>query len=95
MYFTSGTSIISYTLVYPNVFLLSYHLKLPTSYYLGDTELATTTTHKDLGIMVMSTLSWSAHYDQILSESFNLIHQTFKSSLSLPIHTKKYYIFHL
>ena len=52
MCFTTGASIISYT-------LLSYHLKVPTSYHLGDTELATTT-HKDLGIMVMSTLSWSA-----------------------------------
>ena len=74
------------------------YLKLPTSYYLGNTELATTVTHKDLGITVMSTLSWSAHYDQILSKaykSFNLIHRTFKISPSIPIHAKKVLYFSL
>jgi len=80
-------------------FLLGYHLKLPTSYYVGNTELAPTTTLKDLGVMVTSTLSWSAHYDLILSKaykSFNLIHRTFKGSPFLPVHMpRKYYIFHL
>jgi len=82
----------------PKCFLLSYHLKLPTSYYLGDTELAPTTTLKDLGVMVTSTLSWSSHYDLILSKaykSFNLIRRTFKGSPSLPVHAKKILYFSL
>jgi len=49
----------------PRCFLLGYHLKLPTSYYLEDTELAPTATLKDLGVMVTS---WSTHYDLILTK---------------------------
>ena len=41
------------------------HLQLSTSYSLGDTLLASTSTHKDLGITVTSNLSWTAHYDVI------------------------------
>jgi len=81
----------------PKCFLLSYHLQSSTSYSLGDTQLATTSVHKDLGITVTSNLSWTAHYDQILSKaykSFNLICQTFKSS-NLPIHAKKTLYFSL
>ena len=82
----------------PKCFLLSYHLQLSTSYLLGDTLLATTSTHKDLGITVASNLSWTAHYDLILSKayrSFDLIRRTFKNSCNLPIHAKKTLYFSL
>ena len=81
----------------PKCYLLSYQLESLTSYPLGDTQLATMSVHKDLGITVASNLSWTAHYDQILGKaykSFNLICQTFKSS-NFSIHAKKTLYFSL
>jgi len=48
--------------------------------------------------MVTSTLSWTTHYDLILSKaykSFNLIRRTFKGFPFLPVHAKKILYFSL
>ena len=90
MYFTTGAWIVIYTLECQNVFLLSYHQQLLN---LGDSLLVATPSHKGLGITVTSNVSWTAHYDQILSKAyknFNFIHQTFKN-YNFP---RRHFIFH-
>ena len=75
--------------------LLSLNFKSSSTYHLGDSTLTTVSSHRDLGIVVSSNLSWTTHYDQILNKAYRslgLLRHFFRASLS--VHAKKYFIYH-
>ena len=50
------------------------------NYHISGDPLVTVSTHKDLGILLSSNLSWSSHYDLLLKRAYrilNLIRRTF------------------
>ena len=67
-----------------------------SSYFLDDQEISPSENHRDLGVIVSSDLTWSAHYDKIVSNAYKtlgLIRRTFGSSAS--IETKRLLYIHL
>jgi len=48
------------------IFHMSFKAQFTTSYSIGSSIISRTDTHKDLGIMISSNLSWETHYNSIL-----------------------------
>ena len=69
---------------------LSFNTKFSISYHVNSTHITSSNTHRDLGIILSSNLSWKEHYTSILSKAYQtlgLLRRTFSSNLN--IHAKK------
>ena len=61
-----------------------------TSYYLENVVVSEKKTHKDLGVMFSSTLSWNYHYDNLAQNAYTMLSILRRSfSIHAPNKTKK------
>jgi len=69
---------------------LSFNSKFPTSYFICGSKIQTSNSHRDLGIIISTDLSWKDHYNHILAKAYRtlgLLRRTF--SCSIDTTTKK------
>ena len=69
---------------------LSFNIKFSTSYHANSTPITSSNTHRDLGIILSSNLSWKEHYISILSKAYQtlgLLRRMFSSNLN--VHAKR------
>ena len=52
---------------------LSFKSKIATTYKLLDDPIITNTTHKDLGIILSTDLSWNHHHEYITSKAYRML----------------------
>ena len=52
---------------------LSFNTRFTTSYSVNGTPIASTSTHRDLGIIISSNLSWNEHYNSILAKAYRTL----------------------
>ena len=52
---------------------MSFKPNLSTSYSVGSTAISKVCTHKDLGIIISSNLSWESHYTFILAKAYKTL----------------------
>ena len=72
---------------------LSFNSKLSSNYHIGVNPLSQSDTHRDLGVLQSSNLSWSQHYDYISAnayKSFHLLRRTFSKYHSIQTKKKLY-----
>ena len=53
---------------------MSFKAQFTTTYSIGSSIISRTDTHKDLGIMISSNVSWEAHYIGILSKAYKMLY---------------------
>ena len=73
---------------------ISFKSTLQTSYTIGRSSISKVDSHKDLGIILSSNLTWDAHYDHIISKAYSilgLLRRTF-SPLNYTRSKKQLYI---
>ena len=73
---------------------ISFKSTLQTSYTIGRSSISKVDSHKDLGIILPSNLTWDAHYDHIISKAYSilgLLRRTF-SPLNYTRSKKQLYI---
>jgi hypothetical protein len=70
---------------------LSLHVSTSSNplYVIDDTQIPVSNTHRDLGVLVQSNLSWSSHYNQICSKAYNVLHLLRRTVSSKNISTRK------
>ena len=64
---------------------LSFNTKFPTSYNIDDSLIISSNTHRDLGIILFTDLSWRNHYHHILSKAYRtlgLLRHTFSHAIN-------------
>ena len=52
---------------------LSINAKVITNYKIADTQVLTNSSHKDLGIIISSDLSWDQHYKTIIPKTYRML----------------------
>ena len=52
---------------------ISFKSNLQTSYTIGTSLITKVESHKDLGIILSSNLTWDAHYDHIIAKAYNIL----------------------
>ena len=63
---------------------LSFNSKFPTSYFVGNSIIQTSISHRDLGIIIPTNSSWKDHYNHIIAKAYRtlgLLRQTFSHSI--------------
>ena len=74
---------------------ISFKLNLQTSYTIGTSLITKVESHKDLGIILSSNLTWDAHYNHIIAKAYSilgLLRRTF-SPQNLTKSKKQLYIY--
>lgn len=69
---------------------ISFKPKSSTTYTIGSSSIVKTDSHRDLGILMSSNLSWEPHYHHIIAKAYKmlgLLRRTF--SIHNPVHSKK------
>lgn len=61
----------------------------PTDYTLNGRIVSTKQSHRDLGILVCSNLSWSSHYTKMCSCAYSTLHMIRRNASSAPHPVKK------
>ena len=72
---------------------LSFNAKSLSNYHIGTKQLSQSDSHRDLGVLQSSNLSWSQHYNHILAnayKSFNLLQRTLSKHHSIQTKKKLY-----
>ena len=72
---------------------LSFNAKSLSNYHIGTKQLSQSDSHRDLGVLQSSNLSWSQHYNHILAnayKSFNLLRRTLSKHHSIQTKKKLY-----
>jgi len=71
---------------------LSFNSKFPTSYFfVGNSTIQTSNSHRDLGIIISTNSSWKDHYNHIIAKAYRtlgLLRRTFSHSIDTS--TKKF-----
>ena len=49
-------------------------IKFSTSYHVNNIPITYSNTHRDLGLMISSNLSWKEHYASIISNAYQMLH---------------------
>ena len=52
---------------------ISFKSNLQTSYTIGTSSITKVESHKNLGIILSSNLTWDAHYDQIIAKAYSIL----------------------
>ena len=52
---------------------LSINSKVTTNYKIADMQVVTSSSHKDLGIIISSDLSWDQHYKNIIPKAYGML----------------------
>ena len=52
---------------------ISFSSKLPTSYILNNCPINSSSSHKDLGVIVSTDLQWHHHHDHILGKAYKTL----------------------
>ena len=52
---------------------ISFKLNLQTSYTIGTSLITKVESHKDLGIILSSNLTWDAHYNHIIAKAYSIL----------------------
>ena len=66
---------------------ISFKPNLQTSYAIGTSLITKVESHKDLGIILSSSLIWDAHYNQIIAKAYSIL-GLLRRTFSLQNHTR-------
>ena len=66
---------------------ISFKPNLQTSYTIGTSLITKVESHKDLGIILSSNLTWDAHYNHIIAKAYSIL-GLLRRTFSLQNHTK-------
>ena len=50
---------------------VQFHQTIQSTYTIGTSSLTKVESHKDLGIILSSNLTWDAHYHQIIAKAYS------------------------
>ena len=68
------------------ILFTSFKSTIATSYSIGANILPKTETHRDLGVIISSNLSWELHYHHIFGKAYKvlgLLQHTFSNSINI------------
>ena len=65
---------------------ISFKPNLQTSYTIGTSLVTRVESHKDLGIILSSNLTWDTHYNQIIAKAYSIL-GLLRRTFSLQNHT--------